>query len=65
VVEEVTTIHRVVGAEGRGSVSIASVRLDEGPVVVAGVDDQTRPGDRVDLYAVDGAPVAQPERASD
>lgn len=64
VVEEVTTVLHGAGAEGGPSVSLASVRLDDGPVVVAGVDDQAGPGDRVDLYAVDGAPLAQGAPAS-
>jgi uncharacterized protein len=52
-VEEVTTVHHAVGAEGGVSVSLASVRLDAGPVVVAGVDTQARPGDRVELADAD------------
>jgi len=57
VVEEVTTVRRAVGAAGEPSVVIASIRLDAGPVIVAGLDGQAAPGDRVDLSAADGAPV--------
>jgi len=59
VVEEVTTVRHAVGAGGELSVSLASVRLDAGPVVVAGLDGQAGPGDRVELVAVDGAPVGR------
>lgn len=58
-VEEVTTVRQAVGAGGEVSVSLASVRLDAGPVVVAGLDGQAGPGDRVELVAVDGAPVGR------
>ena len=57
-VEEVTTIRRAVGAGGDVSVPLASVRLDAGPVVVAGLDAEARPGDRVELLVSDGAPIA-------
>ena len=43
-------------------VPLATVRLDSGPVVVAGVEGQVGSGDRVELSAVDGAPVARPEQ---
>ncbi len=59
VVEEVTTIRRTVGADGGLAVSLASVRLDQGPVVVAGLDGPAGSGDRVELLVVDGAPVAR------
>ena len=49
VVEEATRV---------GAVSLASVRLDAGPVVVARLDADAGPGDRVELHTVDGAPVA-------
>jgi uncharacterized OB-fold protein len=52
VVEEATRV---------GALSLASVRLDTGPVVVARLDADAGPGDRVELHAVDGAPVATDE----
>ena len=52
-VEEVTTVRHAVGADGDVSVSLASVRLDAGPVVVAGVDADVLRGDRVELAAAD------------
>ena len=55
VVEEMTAVG---GAEG-APVRFATVRLDAGPVVVARVDDEPRQGGRVELVAVDGAPVAR------
>jgi uncharacterized OB-fold protein len=59
VVEEITTVRHAIGA-GDVSVALASVRLDAGLVVVAGLDRQARPGDRVELVALDGAPVGRP-----
>jgi len=59
VVEEVTTVPHAVGADGV-AVTLASVRLDAGPVVVASLDGQLSRGDRVELVAVDGAPAARP-----
>ena len=59
VVEEVTTVQHPVGADGV-AVTLASVRLDAGPVVVASLDGQLGPGDHVELVAVEGAPVARP-----
>lgn len=50
-VEEVTAL----------PVPLASVRLDSGPVVVARLEGRSRPGDRVELDAPGGAPVARPE----
>lgn len=61
VVEEVTTVHHAVGADGV-AVALASVRLDAGPVVVASLDGQLSRGDRAELVAVDGAPVARPSK---
>ena len=61
-VEEVTTVRHAVGA-GEVAVSLASVRLDTGPVVVARLDGEALPGDRVELLAVDGAPTV-PARGS-
>jgi uncharacterized protein len=55
-VEEVTTVSHAVGAGGEVAVALASVRLDAGPVVVARIDGDASPGDRVELIAVDGAP---------
>jgi uncharacterized OB-fold protein len=52
-VEEGTTVRHAVGAAGDVPVSLASVRLDAGPVVVAGVDAQARPGDRVEVTDAD------------
>jgi uncharacterized OB-fold protein len=52
-VEEVTTVRHAVGADSDVSVSLASVRLDAGPVVVAGVDAHALPGDRVELADAD------------
>ena len=59
-VEEVTTVHHAVGADGDVSVTLASVRLDAGLVVVAGVDAETRPGDRVELADADGVWARRP-----
>jgi uncharacterized OB-fold protein len=59
VVEEVTTVRHAVGAEGPREVSLASVRLEAGPVVVAGVEGRAAPGDRVELVAVGGALVGR------
>jgi uncharacterized OB-fold protein len=52
-VEEVTTVRHAVGAEGDLSVSLGSVRLDTGPIVVAVVDARSRAGDRVELADAD------------
>ena len=62
VVEEVTTVHRAVGAAGEPPVSLASVRLDAGPVVVARVDGDAAVGGRVEVGGDEGAPVARPPR---
>lgn len=59
VVEEVTTVHHVAGAEGEAPIGLASIRLDVGPVVVARLDGEAAFGERVELLAVDGAPIAR------
>jgi len=57
-VEEVTTIRHAPGVDGDVSVTLASVRLETGPVVVACLAGEADPGDRVELIVVDGAPLA-------
>ena len=57
VVEVATELRRVPGADV--SVGIASVRLDEGPVVVARLDGAAT-GARVGVGSENGAPVARP-----
>jgi len=56
-------VRHAVGVEGPLAVSLASVRLEAGPVVVAGVEGLAAPGDRVELVAVGGGLVAHPRRA--
>ena len=58
IVEEVTTVHRAVGVAGETPVSLASVRLDAGPVVIARLDGEAAVGGRVELVAEQGAPIA-------
>lgn len=60
VVEEVT----VAGDAGGAPVRLATVRLDSGPVVVAGLGDELGPGARVQLVAVAGAPVGRSRSAT-
>jgi uncharacterized OB-fold protein len=60
VVEEVTTVHRAVGVVGEEPVTLASVRLAAGPVVIARLDGPGAVGGRVELAVEEGAPVARP-----
>ena len=63
VVEQATTVHHAIGAAGEAPVSLASVRLTLGPVVIVRLDGEAHAGARVTLAAVDGAPVARPTRS--
>lgn len=58
VVEETTVLRRVPGADV-APVAIGTVRLDEGPVVVARLDGPAT-GARVGVHSESGAPVARP-----
>jgi len=60
VVEEATTVRHAVEATDAPAVVLASVRLDAGPVIVACLEGQAGTGGRVELVAVDGAPIARP-----
>jgi uncharacterized protein len=57
--EETTVLRRIPGADVE-PVAIGSVRLDEGPVVVARLEGDLGPGQRVALADDAGAPVARP-----
>jgi uncharacterized OB-fold protein len=60
-VEEVTTVRRAPGGLAGGPVAIATVRLGEGPRVVARVRADTQAGETVHLALQGGAPVASDE----
>ena len=53
-------MHRSVGAAGEEPVSLASVRLDAGPVVIARLDGDADAGTRVVLAFVARATRARP-----
>jgi hypothetical protein len=61
-VEEVTVLRRGPGRDYPG-VRIGSVRLDEGPLVVARLEPGAAAGSRVRLRDDGGAPVAAPLRS--
>lgn len=62
VVEEVTTVRRAVGDAAREPTVLASVRLDDGPRIIAGIPGSLAPGDRVTLSSEGQAVLARPER---
>jgi uncharacterized OB-fold protein len=64
IVEQVTVVHRMPGADPVAPVTIGSVHADAGPIVVARLESGVGPGDRVVLGEDGGAPVARNPQTS-
>ena len=58
VVEEATLLRRVPGRALQTPISIGSVRLDAGPLVIARLEAVARSGTQVELHEDGGVPVA-------
>jgi uncharacterized protein len=63
-IAETTVVRRAVGVDDLDPVRLATVALDDGPTVIAGVADGAEPGDAVFVEERDGAPVAMREAPS-
>ena len=55
-VEEISMIHHMIGQENWQKRRIASVAIDAGCRITAGLLDEAGIGDEIDLYEEDGAP---------
>jgi len=59
VVEDVTTVHHVIGQPDWQPRPIATVEIDGGARILAGLLDDAGPGSRVELFEEEGAPYAR------
>lgn len=63
-VEEMTVVRHAIGQENWSEKHIATVRLPEGQLVVAGADQAMAEGSTVDLFEEEGCPVIRKARES-